>query len=83
MFTKLLARQLAKPYINMRFCNSRISRELHQSIGRILNRPLPTEESRRQDVRNQIPKPCSVNGKIIKIRIWCNKCKSHYYPPYF
>nr|CAH7744190.1 unnamed protein product [Callosobruchus chinensis] len=34
----------------MRFCNSRIPTELCQSIGRVLNKPLSIEKSRRQDV---------------------------------
>nr|CAH7735179.1 unnamed protein product [Callosobruchus chinensis] len=51
----------------MRFCNSRIPMEL-LSIGRLLNKPLPIEESRRQDVRHQKPKRCSVKVNIMKIR---------------
>nr|CAI5828836.1 unnamed protein product [Callosobruchus analis] len=44
MNTKLLARQLAESYFNIRLC--RISRELRLSIRPVLNKPSPREQKR-------------------------------------
>nr|CAH7739588.1 unnamed protein product [Callosobruchus chinensis] len=74
-FTKLLARQLAEPYLNIRLYNSRIPRELRLNIGRVLNKQLPIEESR--SIQNQKRRRCGIcerkNDK--KTKISCNKCE--------
>nr|CAI5870546.1 unnamed protein product [Callosobruchus analis] len=74
-FTKLLARQLAESYLNIRLYNSRIPRELRLNIGRVLNKQLPIEESR--SIQNQKRRRCVIcerkNDK--KTKISCNKCE--------
>nr|CAI5836789.1 unnamed protein product [Callosobruchus analis] len=76
-FTKLLARELTEPYLNIRLLNCPFPRELRLSIGRILNKSLPIEESTRRDVQNQKRKRCGTcepkNDR--KTKISCNKWK--------
>lgn len=84
-FYKILARQLAEPYLNIRLCNSRLPRELRLTIGRILDKPVPVEE--REDLQNQKRRRCGIcdrqNDKKTKIsciqcrRPMCGDCRSY------
>lgn len=75
-FYKILARQLAEPYLNIRLCNSRLPRELRLSIGRVLNKTLPLEERQNPNHQDQKRRRCGIcerrNDK--KTKMSCSKC---------
>ncbi|CAH1985576.1 unnamed protein product [Acanthoscelides obtectus] len=75
-FYKILARQLAEPYLNVRLYNFRLPRELRIGISRVLNKALPQEERGELSNQGQKRKRCGIcdrkNDK--KTKMSCSKC---------
>ena len=75
-FLKGLSRQLCEMYLNERLLNTRLPRELRGSIGRILNKPLPSPV---HEVGPTKRKRCSLcpRSSDKKTDVICVNCNRH------